>query len=122
MKVKTALGKNLDMGALILKNEKVRAVGNMSVNARGDTIDGHNKVVVPVGDKVANSYAKTVGNRSSHVQEKKVKRPAPTIEPAYTAQPVLTKEDQEMKSTLSEYDEDDLYIEEIKDKKTNDKW
>ena len=48
MKVKTALGKNLDMGSLILKNEKVRAVGNMNVNARGDTIDGHNKVIVPV--------------------------------------------------------------------------
>ena len=121
MKVKTALGKNLDMDSLILKNEKVRAVGNMNVNARGDTIDGHNKVIVPVSDKVANSYAKTVGNRSSHIQEKKVKRPAPNIEPAYTAHSVLTKEDQEIKNALSEYDEDDLYIEEIKDKKTNDK-
>ena len=35
----TANGKAVDMGALRLKNEKVRAVGNMKVNARGDVID-----------------------------------------------------------------------------------
>ncbi len=38
-KYRTAMGKTVDMAALTAKNEKVRAVGNMSVNARGDTID-----------------------------------------------------------------------------------
>ena len=37
---RTAQGKNIDMAALAAKNERTRAVGNMNVNARGDTIDG----------------------------------------------------------------------------------
>jgi hypothetical protein len=36
---RTAQGKIVDLGALQLQNEHVRAVGNMNVNARGDTID-----------------------------------------------------------------------------------
>ena len=36
---RTAQGKSIDMGALRLQNEKVRAVGNMKVNARGDVVD-----------------------------------------------------------------------------------
>ena len=42
---KTALGKVVDIGALMLQNENVRAVGNMGVNARGDRIDSHNRVI-----------------------------------------------------------------------------
>jgi hypothetical protein len=41
----TANGKAVDMGALRLKNEKVRAVGNMKVNARGDVVDDKNGVI-----------------------------------------------------------------------------
>ena len=44
---RTAMGRSIDMGALVLKNEHVRAVGNMSVNARGDIIDGWNQPVDP---------------------------------------------------------------------------
>jgi len=44
-KHRTAQGKALDMDALILKNEKTRAVGNMNVNARGDEIDSKGKIV-----------------------------------------------------------------------------
>ena len=44
---KTAQGKRVDIAALASQNETVRAVGNMKVNARGDTIDGFGKVVVP---------------------------------------------------------------------------
>jgi hypothetical protein len=36
---RTAQGKIVDLGAIQLQNEHVRAVGNMNVNARGDTID-----------------------------------------------------------------------------------
>ena len=43
---RTANGKQLDMRALALKNENVRAVGNMKVNARGDAVDDNNKVIV----------------------------------------------------------------------------
>lgn len=79
---KTAQGKTLDMSALISKNEKTRAVGNMKVNARGDTIDGHNRVVVPATQKVNQSYAKTVGNKSANP----VKSPQPVkpVEPDFT--------------------------------------
>ena len=42
---KTAKGAKIDMGALRLQNEKVRAVGNMGVNARGDRIDAHGNVI-----------------------------------------------------------------------------
>ena len=42
---RTAMGKVVDMGALMLHNENVRAVGNMGVNARGDRVDSHNRVI-----------------------------------------------------------------------------
>ena len=42
---KTAMGKTVDLGSLILQNEHVRAVGNMGVNARGDVIDGADRVI-----------------------------------------------------------------------------
>jgi hypothetical protein len=42
---KTANGKSVDMGALRLQNENVRAAGNMKVNARGDLLDSANRVV-----------------------------------------------------------------------------
>jgi hypothetical protein len=42
---KSAMGKSVDIGALILQNEQVRAVGNMGVNAAGDVIDSANRVI-----------------------------------------------------------------------------
>jgi len=42
---KTARGRTVDMGALILQNENVRAVGNMNVNARGDVLDSADRVI-----------------------------------------------------------------------------
>lgn len=42
---RSAQGKIVDLGSLLLQNEHVRAVGNMNVNARGDLIDGSNRVI-----------------------------------------------------------------------------
>jgi hypothetical protein len=42
---KTAQGKTVDLGTIILQNEHVRAVGNMNVNARGDKLDSNNQVI-----------------------------------------------------------------------------
>lgn len=42
---KTAQGKSVDLGTIMLQNEKTRAVGNMNVNARGDRLDSSNKVI-----------------------------------------------------------------------------
>ena len=39
------MGKTVDMGALMLQNEGVRAVGNMAVNAKGDKLNSANKVI-----------------------------------------------------------------------------
>lgn len=50
---KTAGGKVVDMGAIILQNETVRAVGNMSVNARGDKVATDGRVVETRSQTVA---------------------------------------------------------------------
>lgn len=42
---RTAMGKVVDMGALMLQNENIRAVGNMAANARGDKLDSTNRVI-----------------------------------------------------------------------------
>lgn len=42
---KTQRGKQLDMGAFVAKNDRVVAVGNMNVNARGDEVDGEGNII-----------------------------------------------------------------------------
>ena len=49
---RTAKGKPVDVGALRLQNEQVRAVGNMGVNARGDRIDALGNVIDPVNQQI----------------------------------------------------------------------
>lgn len=61
---RTAQGKTVDMGALQLRNEDVRAVGNMSVNARGDRINAENKTVESRNSKMNKSYSKQSTNVS----------------------------------------------------------
>jgi len=53
---KSANGKTVDMGALRLQNEKVRAVGNMRVNARGDVINDNNEVIRTRNEQVSKQY------------------------------------------------------------------
>jgi len=53
---RTAQGKVIDMGKLMLQNEKIRAVGNMNVNARGDQIDHNNKIVAKKQAQVQRQY------------------------------------------------------------------
>lgn len=56
----TALGKPFDMDALRAKNEKMRAVGNMNVNARGDIIDSNNNVISDSNKRVNVMYNKVM--------------------------------------------------------------
>jgi len=42
---KTAMGKELDIHNLTMKNEKAIALGNANLNARGDQIDAKGKIV-----------------------------------------------------------------------------
>ena len=111
--VRSAMGKSVDMSALVSKNEKTRAVGNVkNINARGDTIDAFGKVIKPVTEKVSNAYSKTVGNRSAQP----LKRPRPTIQP--DASPISTLDLAELTPEELELEEsfnDDLEIEKIKE-------
>lgn len=102
---RTAQGKQLDMAALAARNEKVRAVGNMKVNARGDTIDGTGKVLVPVTQKVGQTYQKTVGHRSSQIKKPNVTKPE------------LTKDELDLVSS----EQDDIEVEKIKANEKNKK-
>ena len=80
---KSALGKQVDMAALAAKNEKTRAVGNMKVNARGDAIDSHGRVIKTKPDQVNNSYSNAVGNAPAR----------PKSAPRPPAKPVPKSED-----------------------------
>jgi hypothetical protein len=104
---RTAQGKMIDMAALAAKNEKARAVGNMKVNARGDTIDAEGRIIVPVTEKVADKYAKTVGQRSAQTRTKLQPNKA-----ASKPKMELTEEEKELLSA----DEDDAEVEAIKAK------
>jgi hypothetical protein len=55
---RTAQGQVVDLGELLLKNEEVRAVGNMGVNARGDIIDSQNRQVESRSKVVQKSYSR----------------------------------------------------------------
>lgn len=59
---RTAQGKIVDLGALQLKNENVRAVGNMPVNARGDLLDSYNRPIDSRNQQVSKQYQKQVTN------------------------------------------------------------
>lgn len=62
---RTAQGRSVDLGALQLKNEHVRAVGNMKVNARGDKIDSNNQPIESRNQQVSRQYRRQVTNTSN---------------------------------------------------------
>ena len=59
---RTAQGKMVDLGALQLRNENVRAVGNMKVNARGDLVDSGNRAIDTRNRQVARQYRRQTTN------------------------------------------------------------
>ena len=87
---RSAMGKTVDMGSLLLQNEGVRAVGNMGVNARGDIISSTNKVIEKKTKQVQrhNRRSTNVSNApvaSSTVAAKKAREQA--------LSPVVSEED-----------------------------
>lgn len=121
---RTAQGKRLDMSSLAARNERVRAVGNMSVNARGDTIDSQGKVVVPVTKKVGDRYQRTVSNRAANLARRKEDlmkpietAPAPEAKIDMSEEIELLAEEQELlaeEQELEDLSEFEIEIEEIK--------
>ena len=61
---RSAQGKIVDLGALLLQNENTRAVGNMRVNARGDVLDSNNRSVASRNQQVNRQYNRQVTNVS----------------------------------------------------------
>ena len=108
---KSAMGKQVDMAALSASNERVRAVGNGKMNARGDVIDSQGRVVKPNTSKVNEIYARTVTNRSAVPtsqniqQQQELRRPITDEELS-----VLTPQEAELEAQLTE----DLEVEKIR--------
>lgn len=73
---KSAHGATIDFQSLILKNEDVRAVGNMNVNARGDVISPENKKVASRSEQVNKQYRKQHSNRVRDIPVASSKRNA----------------------------------------------
>lgn len=110
---RSAQGRMIDMSALAARHEKTRAVGNMKVNARGDTIDAQGKIVKPVTEKVTDQYSKTVGNRGSHVVRQPAK-PQKKQEPEYKPKIELTEFERQ-------FEEEDISEQELKILKEKEK-
>jgi catabolite regulation protein CreA len=53
---KSAMGKTVDLGALQITHENVKAVGNMNVNARGDLVNEKNKSIASKNQQVNRQY------------------------------------------------------------------
>jgi hypothetical protein len=64
---RTANGKTVDMGKLILQNENTRAVGNMGVNARGDMLDHQNQVISSKNQQVQRQYNRQISKGNPNV-------------------------------------------------------
>ena len=109
---RSALGKDIDMSAMVARNEKVRAVGNMNVNARGDIIDSQGRVVQDNTQRVKNSYKDTV-NKPSNIQEDVQPEVVIPATPEVIA-PDLNPEEQKMFEEFDDYEE----VEEIKQTET----
>jgi hypothetical protein len=65
---RTAQGKTVDLGTIMLQNEHVRAVGNMNVNARGDKLDHNNHVIETKPRQIQRQNSRTTNVSSDPVQ------------------------------------------------------
>ena len=109
---RSALGKTVDMSSLVSKNEKVRAVGNMNVNARGDIIDSHGRVVQDNTQRVKRQYSNTV-NKPSIQEDVQPAVVTPVVTPPPVVEvltPDLNPEEEKMFEEFDDYEE----VEEIK--------
>jgi len=115
---RSAMGKTVDMASLMAQNETTRAVGNMKVNARGDTIDELGRVIQPITEKVNQAYSNTVSSTPANQVRQ---RPAHSAKPepikpdvkkveAVVAPVELTQEELDLDREL----EDDEIIEQMK--------
>ena len=101
---RSSQGKSIDLGALLLQNENVRAVGNMGVNARGDRIDNKGTVVDSKVQQSKRQYNKQIGPQDSIPQASRapvadIIPPAPVAPDPYELQKSNSKEAEAFKET-----------------------
>jgi hypothetical protein len=98
---RTAQGKVVDLGSIILQNENTRAVGNMGVNARGDVVDSRNKSVKSRTQQVSRQYRRQVTNVQDEPvissRRAKADEPNPVI-PVQSVEPVIEESQPESSS------------------------
>jgi hypothetical protein len=113
---RTASGKSIDMAALVSKNEKVRAISNVPMNAKGDIIDSNNNVVSPVSQRVARTYNKTTLNPTAQ-QTKNVPTvtPAPQVNKAVAPAPALTPSPAPVAQTPKKEEPPVVFLEDMSD-------
>ena len=83
---RTNQGRIVDMDTLRLKNEKVRAVGNMNVNARGDVLDSDNKNISSRNKQVNRQYRKQTAGQVRDVPVMNSKKAAKLVAEKYAAE------------------------------------
>lgn len=121
---RSAMGKKVDMNTLMARNEKVRAVSNAKLNARGDVIDSNGKIIQTANNRVNENYAKTVGNRSAQPVKKAPRVGDDPVKPRNVPnkgvnQPVEEFELTETEKELEEDLEEEIEIEQIKAKEVS---
>jgi len=79
---RTAQGKVVDLGAMMTQNETIRAVGNMSVNARGDVIDNQGRVLATRGEQVNRNLNRQTNTSSGPVSSSNRKPEVPKLSEA----------------------------------------
>ena len=119
---RTNKGKQIDMEAMRIANAKTIAAGNMSVNAKGDIVQG-GKIVKTAKERVAPSYQKTTQVKNVSLkkpltkEDRKVTPPEPEPLPEMdtsqmTTSTVKTREDgSQYRETMTP--EGDISIEEL---------
>jgi hypothetical protein len=108
---KSAMGKTVDLGALLLQNEQVRAVGNMGVNAAGDLIDSTNRVIDQRNRQVQRQYKRqtnvsaapvasgTMAARNSQSAKQPVSEPTDLVD--FETEPLPAKNETENTSSAT---------------------
>ena len=78
---RTALGKEIDIQQLSLLNERAVALGNANLNARGDQVDAHGKIIKKreeLAQEYYRSNPKAVRNDTAIVEDIFVTKPLDT--------------------------------------------
>lgn len=95
---KSAQGKVVDVGALLLQNEGVRAVGNMGVNARGDRVNNQNQSIDSRSEQLKRQYKKQVS--SGNVKDDQVVVSAKRARETMSTEPTIQEEEVVVEQTV----------------------